>query len=269
MTHPSSPDYVPVDPIQGVMPWLGGKRVLAKTLVPMIEAIPHICYAEPFVGAGGVFFRRRRRPKSEVINDKSRDMATLFRVLQRHAPALLDELQWCLTSRATHDRLRATDPETLTDIERAARCVCLQYCAYGGKLGGVFAGSPLGSARLKHSRIERLLRRIHARLEDVWIDCLDWVDFLTRWDRPGTLFYLDPPYYGCENDYGRGLFERTDFERLSESLKSLQGRFLLSLNDHPEVRRTFARFSIREIQTVYQISGSNHPTTELLISDGR
>lgn len=185
-------DHVPVNRLQGVMPWVGGKRALAKTLVPMIEAIPHACYAEPFVGDGGVFLRRRRQPKSEAINDRSQEVATLFRVLQRHPAALLEELQWRLSSRAEFDRLRATDPKTMTDIERAARLVYLQYCAYGGKPDAVFAISPLTRARFNRPRVERLLRRIHERLAAVYIDCLDWQEFLTRWDRQGTLFYLDP-----------------------------------------------------------------------------
>ena len=39
---------------------------------------------------GGVFFRRRLRPRAEVINDINRDSATLFRILQRHYPQFLD-----------------------------------------------------------------------------------------------------------------------------------------------------------------------------------
>jgi DNA adenine methylase len=48
---------------------------------PRIDAVPHETYAEPFVGMGGIFFRRRWAPRREVINDISRDVATLFRIL--------------------------------------------------------------------------------------------------------------------------------------------------------------------------------------------
>lgn len=63
----------------GVAPYLGGKRNLARLLVDRINAMPHECYAEPFVGMGGVFFRRTRAPVLEVINDRSRDVAIFFR----------------------------------------------------------------------------------------------------------------------------------------------------------------------------------------------
>lgn len=60
-----------VDPVAPLAPYIGGKRALAKDLVALIDATPHVLYAEPFVGMGGVFFRRRRRPRKEVINDIS------------------------------------------------------------------------------------------------------------------------------------------------------------------------------------------------------
>ncbi|MTH94551.1 hypothetical protein [Roseibium sp. RKSG952] len=39
---------------------------------------------------------------------------------------------------------------------------------------------------------------------------------IPRCGRPGTLFYCDPPYYDCENDYGEGLFAKHDFETLAQ-----------------------------------------------------
>jgi DNA adenine methylase len=46
-------------------PYMGGKKALAKRLVALIERVPHKCYAEPFIGMGGVFLAgvSRRRPK--------------------------------------------------------------------------------------------------------------------------------------------------------------------------------------------------------------
>ncbi len=107
----------PVAPAAG---YIGGKRNLASRLVAMIERVDHDGYAEPFVGMGGVFLRRRSRPKVEVINDVSGDVATFFRVLQRHYPYMIDMLRFRIASRAEFERLKAQRPETLTDLERAA-----------------------------------------------------------------------------------------------------------------------------------------------------
>lgn len=44
-----------IRPIATVAGYVGGKRVLAKTLVPMIAEVEHEIYCEPFMGMGGVF----------------------------------------------------------------------------------------------------------------------------------------------------------------------------------------------------------------------
>src|SRR5690606_28459345 len=123
---------VAVRPARPVAPWVGGKRNLAKRLVAMISEIPHRTYAEPFVGMGGVFLRRDRRPQAEVINDWSYDVANLFRILQRHYVAFMDMLRFQLTTRSEFERLLRVDASTLTDLERAARFLYLQRLVFGG-----------------------------------------------------------------------------------------------------------------------------------------
>ena len=103
------------------------------------------------------------------------------------------------------------------------------------------------------------------------IERLPWAQFVRRYDRPGTLFYLDPPYYECENDYGRGMFARSEFVEMAELLATIEGRFLLSLNDRPEVREIFAGFTIEPAQTTYTLAGNGRaaPAAELLISNAQ
>lgn len=51
--------FVPVRPVSPVAGYIGGKRNLAKRICAIIERTPHSSYAEPFVGMGGIFLRRR------------------------------------------------------------------------------------------------------------------------------------------------------------------------------------------------------------------
>ena len=262
----------PISPTAPVAPWLGGKRNLARRICAIIDATPCITYAEPFVGMGGIFLRRSSRPRAEVINDRGRDIANLFRILQRHYPQFLDTLRFQLTTRAEFLRLVQVDPDTLTDLERAARFLYLQRTAFGGKVSGRnFGVDKTRSARFNLTTLEPMLEDLHSRLAGVVIECLDWSDFVPRYDAEGTLFYLDPPYWGCEDDYGKAMFARADFTRLAELLRGIKGRFILSLNDLPEVRETFAGFEMAEIRTTYTISGKRNDQAgdraELLISN--
>jgi DNA adenine methylase len=92
--------------------------------------------------------------------------------------------------------------------------------------------------------------------------------FIVRHDRPGTVFLLDPPYWGCEDDYGQGMFSRADFERLREVLGGLKGRFILTINDRPETRELFAGFEIDGAAVTYSLSGAPTQAKELIVRGG-
>ncbi|MEX2126985.1 MAG: DNA adenine methylase [Xanthobacteraceae bacterium] len=262
-------DVRPARPAAG---YIGGKKQLAALIIERIEATPHELYAEPFVGMGGVFLRRTRAPKSEVINDRSGDVANFFRVLQRHYDPFMDMLRWQLAGRREFERLKASDPATLTDLERAARFLYLQRLAFGGKVAGRnFGTTTTGPARFDVRKLAPILEAIHERLAGVVIECLPWADFIGRYDRPHTLFYLDPPYWGSEDDYGRGLFGREEYAAVADALRGLQGRFILTINDRPETRKAFAGFARRSVGLSYTIAGGEHrrPARELFITGPR
>lgn len=264
-------NFEPTRPCAPVAPYLGGKRHLAETIVARLAEIPHTAYVEPFVGMGGIFLRRPFRVKSEVINDVSGDVANLFRVLQRHFVPLMDMLRWQITSRAEFARLTEAVPSTLTDLERAARFLYLQRCAFGGKVRGrVFGVSPALPGRFDVTKLESILEDVHERLAGVVIEQLPYAELIARYDHPGALFYLDPPYWGCETDYGTGVFGSEDFAALATLLAGIRGKFLLSINDVPEIRRIFAAFQIDEVRTVYSVNdGAAAHVTELVIGNAR
>jgi DNA adenine methylase len=259
--------YRRVEPVKPACGYIGGKKQLAQKTIACIERIPHDTYAEPFVGMGGVFLRRRLAPRSEIVNDRSGDVATFFRILQRHYVPFMEMLKWQITGRREFERLKASDPATLTDLERAARFLYLQRTAFGGKVAGRnFGVDPLGG-RFNVTKLELILDALHERLAGVTIECLPWADFIRRYDRPGTLFYLDPPYWGSEGDYGKELFGREEYERMAEVLSGLKGRFILSINDVPAIRRAVAGFRLQPVRLTYTVtSGKRQPARELIIS---
>ncbi len=261
------PALVPVAAAKPVAGYVGGKRLLASRLIKRIEATPHTMYIEPFVGMGGVFLRRTMRPQVEVINDISADVVTLFRILQRHYPQFLDTLKWQLSSRSEFDRLRKADPSTLTDLERAARFLYLQRLAFGGQVTGRnFGVTTTGSARFNLTKLVPMLEDVHERLAPVIIERLPFDRLIRTYDRPHALFYLDPPYWGNETDYGPDVFSPADFEVLRGLLAAIKGRFILSINDRPEVREIFSAFTIEPVDLHYRVSGKVTPAKELIIS---
>ncbi|WP_287601175.1 DNA adenine methylase [Thiothrix sp.] len=255
-------------PMQQLRPplagYLGGKSRLAKRIIAAIP--PHTCFVEVFCGAAWVLFRK---PESdvEIINDFSSDVTNLYRVLQNHFEEFVKQFKFQIVSRAEWNRLNSTPPETLTDIQRAARFFYLQKMSFGGKVSGrVFGTATTARPRLNLIRLEEDLSAAHWRLAQVTVENLHYSDCIRRYDRDHSFFYLDPPYYRCENDYGKGMFSREDFNLLSGQLSRIKGKFLLSLNDTPEVREIFGGFTLETVDTSYS-TGSSGPkkVTELLI----
>ncbi len=221
----------------------------------MISAVPHETYVEPFIGMGGVFLRRPFRPRGEVINDISGDVVTLFRVMQRHPEALIRCMKWQLASREEFNRLNAVDPRSLTDIERAARFVFLQRLAYGGRPHARTFGTQVARpARFDVEKLVPMIEAVHRRLSGVTIECAKYTDVIELYDRPETLFYIDPPYFNCEDYYGPDVFDRADFKALAARIARIKGRFILSLNDVPQVREIFGAFDIQPVQLRYSIA---------------
>lgn len=244
--------------------WMGGKFQLSKRIV---AAIPeHTCYVEPFAGAAWVLFRK---PESdvEVINDINRELVTFYRCIQHHLEEFVRYFKWVLVARDEFERLKRVEPDTLTDIQRAARFYYLQQQCFGGRITNPsFGYAAVRGPKLNLLRIEETLSAAHLRLARAYVECLPYHEVIRRYDKATTFFYIDPPYWDCEEYYGKGFFSREDFGKLAELLAGVQGKFILSLNDTPDVREIFKAFLFEEAEVNYTCSnGKNLKSGEVLI----
>ena len=254
------------NPKRSPLAWVGGKSQLTDTLIPLIP--PHKNYVEVFAGAAWLLFRKEPS-KNEIINDINGDLVTLYRVIQNHLEEFVRYFKWCLISRDEFARLRAMDRAQLTDIQRSAVFYYLVKCSFGAKITGqTFGVAKSGAPRLNLLRIEEDLSAAHLRLSRVFIENLPYADALRRFDSKDAFFYVDPPYWDCEDVYGEGIFGKPDFELLRAALTKVQGKWLVSINNVPQIRALFAGYEIREVATTYSINaGASKPVTELLIAN--
>lgn len=158
------------------------------------------------------FLRRTQKPSVEIINDLNKDIINLFRVVQRHYNALLELCEYSLSSRDEFNRLRHIPREYLTDIERAYCFLYLQKHSFGGKVD--HKGLDISRSSFNKNILHKKIKLLHQRLSGVFIECLPYEEFLDRQDKPDTLFYLDPPYYGTETYY-KDFFTKDDFQKLA------------------------------------------------------
>ena len=249
-----------------IIPWPGGKRRLLKHLYPHFPK--HECYVEAFAGGAAALLMRPFPAPVEVLNDLNGDLVRLYRCVRHHLDEFVRQFRWSLVSRQMFEWAQMEHPETLTDIQRAARFYYLQKLAFGGKVSGQHFGTVASGSgpRLNLLRIEEELSAVHIRLANVIVENLAWDDCLLRYDRPGTLHYLDPPYWQTEG-YGND-FPFSQYERMADLMRPAQGRVVVSINDHPDIRRVFDGFNLIPLQIRYSIGGANRseqPAWELIV----
>jgi len=114
-------------------------------------------------------------------------------------------------------------------------------------------------------RLEETLSAAHLRLASTYVERLDWRECIRRYDRPHTLFYMDPPYWQTE---GYGVpFPWAEYVAMAETLRTIKGRAIVSINDHPDIRECFKGFQMDEVPITYTVGGGakGADRTELLI----
>lgn len=250
----------------GPLAYIGGKNRIAKKI---IERFPsHTTYVEAFAGGAQVFFHKEPSPV-EVLNDLDGEIVNFFRVCQSHYEELLRYLKFIVVSRKWFDLLKTQNANALTDIQRAARFFYLQKNAFGGLIRNrSYHYCIVRPPNFNPESLPEIILNTHKRLARVQIESLPYQEILKRYDRPTTFFYLDPPYFGRKL-YNFN-FENKDFEEIAANLRHLRSKFILSLNDVPEVRKLFKSYTLHEIEFHYTSqmqAGKRY--RELLISNFR
>ena len=250
-----------------IIPWIGGKRRLADRILPLFPA--HDCYVEVFAGGAALFFLRPLPARCEVINDVNGELVNLYRVVQHHLDEFVRQFRWALSSRQLFGWLQETAPAGLTDIQRAARFFYLQHHVFGGNVNSRSFGTSTTTPVVNLLRLEETLSAAHLRLAGVTVEHLDWAGCIERYDRPHTFFYCDPPYWQTE---GYGVpFPFDQYLRMAELMRASQGKIMVSINDHPDIRSAFAGLPMLELDIRYSVGnqrrGAAEASGELVIAN--
>ena len=212
---------------------MGGKSLLTSWLCQHVPG--HICYVEPFCGAGHLLFGKKLSAV-EVLNDSDRHLINFFQVIQEPAPrqALIDRLAFMPYSRSLWNELRSqwkAGNIPGDDVELAAQWFYLNRTCFGGdqKRGGFAVPSTTGRnpAQSYFNAIDGF-EGIAGRLRGVTIECLDYQECIRRYDSEDTLFYCDPPYLNAEGYYGKGNFNHEDHHALARLLNGAKGKAMVS-----------------------------------------
>ncbi len=250
----------------GPLSYIGGKRALARRIIELFPK--HTTYVEAFAGGAQVFFHKEPS-KVEVLNDIDGEITNFFIVAREHHEELIRYFRFMLVGRRWYELLRSTEPKMLTDVQRAARHLYLLKSSFASRVSHPnYHWHVVQPPGLNLARLPEIIENTHKRLQRVQIECLPWEEIIEKYDRSGTLFYLDPPYWGRK--LYRFNLVAADFENLAKRLEKIRGKFILSLNDVPEVRELFRRFRLCEVDLAYTAQKSaGRRYREVLITNFR
>lgn len=97
---------------------------------------------------------------------------------------------------------------------------------------------------------------------------LEYQEVIKKYDSEETFFYLDPPYY----DVAKKIYthEIINFQELANILKTIKGKFILSLNDKPLIHELFKEFNIYKHKWLHTMRNFNNQSKtgyELIITN--
>ena len=249
------------------MSWIGGKKALRDEIISRFPT-DYKRYIEVFGGGGWVLFHKAPGNDFEVYNDRNPNLANLYRCVRDHPDELISELTYALNSRTDFDYIRKVmkTPTEIPDVKRAAYFYQLIRYSYASGLDS-YASQP-------HSMWNNfpLITNACARLQKVVIENKDFEKLIDQYDRPESFFYCDPPYFETEDYYEDVGFTKADHERLADKLSSIEGKYLLSYNECPEIRELYesrgARIeSISRLSNIAQRYEAGKQYDELIISN--
>lgn len=241
--------------------WFGGKGIMRAKIIPILEAIDHRTYVEPFGGGASVLLGKSPAPV-DVYNDIDRALFEFFSVLCN--PDLFELFYRRVVAAPYHRAIYEDALVTWRDepdmIARVARWFIVARQSFGGRFGAGFGTVVTESSRGMADAVSTFLTavdalpEVSARLRRVQIENADWRVILSRYDTEETLFYLDPPYVASTRKSGKYEHEITDDDQaaLVKALLETKGSWVLSgyasdvyrpLEDDPMVRRVDIQMS--------------------------
>lgn len=242
---------------------MGGKSKLRKTIIEMIPE--HTCYVELFFGAGWVYFGKEKS-KVEVVNDIDKELINLFKMLKHHSEEINRLLSYEVCSRDMFYDYKNCSINSLTEIQRAIRFIYVLSQSFASKGDAFGYGTTTRPSPQIFNTSDLML--IKERLRNTYIENLNFEEIIKRYDRPHTFFFADPPYY--ETCGYKNKFTEKDHIALRDLLKNIKGKFLLTINEHDQVREWYKDFNIIKTEVPYSVcreSSGRRKFSELIITN--
>jgi DNA adenine methylase len=223
--------------IRSPLRYIGSKRRLAARITAVMDS--HTCYVEPFGGSAAVLLAKAKSPV-EVYNDYDGALVNFFRVCRSDSARLMEFLRYTMYSRKEFDYYKALDIRTIEDpLEAAAAYFFMNRTSFGSlQIKPTFGFGAVASPSGAYDSSIGFIPHFAERMRSVTIEQRHWSKIIEMYDRPDTLFYIDPPYWGAEQHYVAQM-AREEHEQLADVLSKIKGKAMVSYYAGPEVEALY------------------------------
>jgi DNA adenine methylase len=230
----------------------GNKFQMCDIIIPMIP--PHKVYVEPFAGSAAIFFQL---PKAEVsvLNDLDKHTYNFLRRIQ-HAP--LDVSSYPDPPRTVDAMKKQFTKKQKTTQDKIVHELIRSCCGFNSLI--VNEPKQIYNTIQIRGKIDKICS-LKEKLKGVKILNEDYADVIRKYDSKDSFFFLDPPYEKSDKRLGYAESTDFDFERLENILCGIQGKFLMTINDSPRIRKLFKSFHQKKFNAKTQLTQINSKTS--------
>jgi len=259
-----------------LLKWIGGKHQLGEFIIT--KMCEHKGYVEAFAGALHIFFQKEIAPDFNIVNDVNDNLINLYKCIQDDImrEAVIRECKLLFYSRTMFREMIAKYNSSYFSYLRAPLRAAIFLYVNRASFNGMFQSfAHREDSTFRPDQIaevsEMMARKMHAG--KTVIENMDVMELLTKYDRKGTLFYLDPPYWVTTESKGKDYYEYVMSKQQHEDLmiqllsKTLYANWLMSYDDHPEVRKLYKPNN----QNLFMISTppTNQSSANSSVKDGK
>lgn len=194
-------------------------------------------FVDAFGGSGSVLdFVAEKNPDLRLVyNDLDAKLFIFFTILRDRPYDLAHITNLTPYSRQIFDE--AFDVlkdesrfDALSDIDKSLVFLIVNRQCFGSKMEPTWSITRDGEVNYETwGKLPSFILRVARRWKAVFLENLDYRELIPKWDSRDTVFYLDPPYEGVEDDYyDVNKKDGFDHQGMLEILRDIKGSFCVS-----------------------------------------
>lgn len=255
-----------------ILNWYGGKQKLSRQIISMLPE--HKRYVEVFMGSGAVFFNKPKANEN-ILNDFNENLVNLFSTVRDNYDALAEKCYWTLNSRDEYKKFYKLYQNGFKDIDNVTRAMMYLFLVRSSFNAQIDTDFSEANTTTFNLLLLARLKLAREKLDKVVIENMSFEKVIEKYDKPGTLMFLDPPYYVTSEEVGAKYYEYIftveQHDYLKLALKNCKCNWYVTYDDRKEIVDLYKEYNLYRLGVKYLAGATNKmiKKEELIITNYR